>query len=286
MWIQISSRIRRLALCKPAYLLIPILFLFAACTTIPGEMSDPDVLRAQAELALDEGDLPTALVKLRRAYSEDGDNIETLRLMARFYATSNSTTEQRQVLQQLLTVDPSNAYGLEQLGLLELQAGQLNQADNYFKFALVIDSQRWMALNGLGVIADNQIRYAEAAAYFLKALAIVPGHPKLLANLGWSKLLAGDLPEAESRLQESLQAEPDSITTRSNLAFSIALQGRYQEALQLYETLYSEPVAANNVGYAALSRGDSAAARRYFDTAVKNSPSFYRKAVNNRLSVK
>ena len=115
---------------------------------------------------------------------------------------------------------------------------------------------------------------------------IVPGHPKLLANLGWSNLLAGDLTEAEKRLQQSLQADPDSLTTRSNLAFCVALQGRYEEALSLYETLYSEPVAANNVGYAALSRGDFAEARNYFDTAIEKNPSFYQKAANNRLFIK
>lgn len=74
---------------------------------------------------------------------------------------------------------------------------------------------------------------------------------------------------------------PDDLTTRSNLAFSIALQGRYDEAMKVYESLYEESVAANNVGYAALLRDDGETASRYFRTAIKLDPSFYRKAANN-----
>jgi len=286
MWIKRFPIIQKLATTKSIFLLIPILIFFTACASSPGVTTNPESLRNQAEIALDEGDFPTALSKLRQAYTKDGDNVDTLRLMARFYATSNSTSEQRLILQQLLIVDPSNAYGLEQLGLLELESGQLEDAENTLKFALAIDPQRWMALNGLGAIADNQLRFDEAAIYFLQALEIVPGHPKLLANLGWSRLLAGDFVAAETQLKESLQAEPDSLTTRSILALCIALQGRYEESLRLYESLYNEPVAANNVGYAALSRGDSVAARKYLDSAIALNPSFYRKAENNRLSIK
>jgi Flp pilus assembly protein TadD len=141
-----------------------------------------------------------------------------------------------------------------------------------------------MTLNGLGIIADEEQRFDEAEDYFLKALSIVPGHPKVIANLGWSKLLAGELKEAESLLKKSLQIEPDSLATRSNLAYSIALQGKYEEALALYESLYDKSVAANNVGYAALSRGDISTARSYLGDAIDLNPSYYRKAANN-LSV-
>jgi len=270
---------------NPATLLIPVLVLFTACASVPQNTQDPDALRIQAAQSLDEGNLPVALAALRQAYGEDGDNIDTLRLMARLYNTSNSTAQQKQVLQQLLVLDPSNVYGLEQLGMLELKAGNIDDAGNYLKFALAIDPQRWMALNGLGVIADTQQQYSEAEGYFLNALDIIPGHPKLLANLGWSKLLAGDLAGAETRLQESLKAEPDSTTTQSNLALCIALQGRYEEALTMYESLYSISVASNNVGYAALSRGDRSVARRYLDDAIELNPSFYRKAANNLLII-
>jgi Flp pilus assembly protein TadD len=259
--------------------------LLSACATVSELPSAPADLRAEAEQALDEGDLATALSKLRQTYAFDPQNVETLRLLARLYDVSNSPADRQQVLQQIVTLDNANAFGFEQLGLLTLSSDNPTQAKTYLQIAHALEPERWMTLNGLGVIADAQELFEEAESFFNKALIIVPGHPQVIANLGWSKLLSGELEAAESLLKESLQIEPDSLTTRSNLAYSIALQGKYEEALALYESLYDKSVAANNVGYAALSRGDLRIARSYLGDAIDLNPSYYRKAVNNLSGV-
>jgi hypothetical protein len=65
----------------------------------------------------------------------------------------------------------------------------------------------------------------------------------------------------------------------------MALQGRYTEALVLYEKSYDRSVAANNVGYAAMVRQDQAAAKRFFALALELKPNYYRKAANNLASI-
>ena len=117
--------------------------------------------------------------------------------------------------------------------------------------------------------------------HFERGLAIVPEHPRLLANLGWSKVLAGELQAGEQLLRRSLETAPDSLVTRSNLAFAVALQGNYEDARKLYGEMYDPAVAANNIGYAALLRRDRHNAEDYLREAISLKPSFYEKASNN-----
>jgi len=111
------------------------------------------------------------------------------------------------------------------------------------------------------------------------------GHPKLTADLGCSKVMPGELQEAEILLQDALKTASDVATTRSNLAFCIALQGRYDQALQIYTDLYGQSTAFNNVGYAAMLRGDKEIAGTYLQQAISSRPSFYAKAAKNLARV-
>jgi len=236
---------------------------------------------ARVEQALNEGDLATAGRELQSMRAAAPDDLSVLMLSARFYALTNRNGELEAVSERILAIDPDNGFALEQLGLIRLSSGELEAAGKYLTLAVAVEPLRWRAWNGLGVIADLDARFDAARSNFGRALDIVPGHPKLLANLGWSRLLADDLPEAERLLRESLQRDPDSETTQSNLAFCIALQGRYEQAIALYETRYSRAVAANNVGYAAVLRDDRPAAEKYLSMALELMPNYYRKAANN-----
>jgi len=239
----------------------------------------------QIEQSLNEGDLATAMTGLNDLQAHRSQDLQTLALAARMLTLSEHDSALLDVIQQILTIDPSNAYGLEQMGLLRLSVGNLESAENYLTLATAMEPLRWMAWNGLGIVADANSRFDEAQTSFKRALEIVPGHPKVLANLGWSRLLDEDYEEAESLLRESLEIAPDSLTTQSNLAFCIALQGRYEQAMILYEDRYDRPVAANNVGYAAMLRDDLPSARKYLTMALELQPNYYRKAANNLAGI-
>lgn len=173
----------------------------------------------------------------------------------------------------------------ERAGLLALDQGKFATAEEYLSRAVANDAERWAAWNGLGIIADVEGNYLKAQEYFRKGLEIFPDHPKMTANLGWSKLLAGDLMEAEHFLRAAAKEDPANIATLSNLAFCLALQGDYQQAMQIYTNLYNKFVAANNVGYAAMVRGDNTGAKRHLSEALELNPSYYKTAANNLLGL-
>jgi Flp pilus assembly protein TadD len=174
---------------------------------------------------------------------------------------------------------------LERFGLLWLPAAVLADAENYLTQAVALEPSCWMAWNVPGAIADLLSRFDEARENFERALAILPGRPKVLAGLGWSRLLTDDLEETERLLRSAVELAPDSATTQSNLAFCIALQGRYEEAIALYEVWDDRSVAANSVGYAARLRNDHSAARKYLSMVLELQPNYYRKAANDLAGI-
>ena len=109
--------------------------------------------------------------------------------------------------------------------------------------------------------------------------------PACLYPAGMNPKADEEYEEAELLLRESLETAPDSLTTQSNLAFCIAMQGRYEEAMALYEDWYDKPVAANNVGYAALMRDDETTAKKYLTMALELQPNYHRKAANNLAGI-
>lgn len=267
----------------PATLLIMCFALLSGCVSINDVPETPDAstLMVQAEQAMDSGDLDTARYSLGQLLQSSPRDVEALQLLLRLHTMIDNEEGQRAVADQLLELRPRHGQSLERLGLLALAHGQLQAAADYLGEAVTAEPERWAAWNGLGIVADSQRKHDDAKNYFLRGLDVMPGHPRLTANLGWSRLLAGQTQEAEQLLRESAKNAPDDLTTRSNLAFCIALQGRYTEAMRLYEELYGKSVAANNVGYAALLRQDDESASRYFRDALQLEPSFYRKAANN-----
>lgn len=259
------------------------LVLLAACTTsselTPGSRAAG--LNDAARQALDMGDLNSATIILRDAYALDSRNIDTLELMLRLHTTSDNTRSMETVGLHILQLDKDNTLALETMGVLELRQNRLFIARDYLTRVTELNPGRWSAWNALGIVADREGQHEQARSYFLRGLALIPGHPQILANLGWSLLLDGHYEAAEERLRASLETQPDASTTRSNLALGIAMQGRYEEAREHYRSLYSDAVAANNLGIAAMRRGDTERARDFFQQAVNLSPTFYERAAEN-----
>ena len=88
-------------------------------------------------------------------------------------------------------------------------------------------------------------------------------------------MAAGDLDACERSLSDRRSTlEPTLQVAETNLRLSLALQGRYEEALSGVET-ERLPIVLNDVGYAAIQRGDYDHARLLLVRAIEASPSFF-----------
>jgi tetratricopeptide (TPR) repeat protein len=97
------------------------------------------------------------------------------------------------------------------LGNIFLQLDRLAEAHENFTAALAIDGSCAAALYGLGQVALSQRSYAEAAGYFEKALAVLPGANRIHYSLAMAYRALGDTEKAKEHL-----AQPGTVGVRVN----------------------------------------------------------------------
>ena len=156
-----------------------------------------------------------------------------------------------------------------QLGELNFKAGRLKEAEAHYKAANEIFENNYLALAGLGKVRAAQGRYADAIAFYGRAVAIIP-QPDFLAALGDLYALTGQPDKAQRqydtvefigklaavnqvvynrqlalfyanhdlKLTEALDLASKEIAVRKDiygydaLAWALYKNGRYQEAAQ------------------------------------------------------
>lgn len=86
-----------------------------------------------------------------------------------------------------------------------------------------------------GVTAFEAGRLAQAERDFAAALALVPGRPSVLTNLGAVRLRLGHAEEGLALLDEALAQEPGNAEALGHRATALAELGRHEEALRGFD---------------------------------------------------
>lgn len=84
-----------------------------------------------------------------------------------------------------------------------------------------------------GAALDQQERYAEALQHYDRALRITPNDPNVMANIGLSHALSGDLATAEGWLRRAAAMPNSSDNVRQNLILILKLQGKTDESQKM-----------------------------------------------------
>jgi predicted TPR repeat methyltransferase len=95
------------------------------------------------------------------------------------------------------------------------------------------DQARTFFLEGVEHYEAGRLREAERT--FSAALALMPGRPSVLTNLGAVRLKLGRTEEAMGLLQEALAQEPDNAEALGHCGTACAELGRLEEALALFD---------------------------------------------------
>ncbi|MGZ5817241.1 MAG: O-linked N-acetylglucosamine transferase family protein [Burkholderiaceae bacterium] len=172
----------------------------------------------------------------------------------------------------VLTMHPTNADALNNLGLITVRSGRLEEAREYFQRAIKVnssqalfhlnlgnvlqdlqqhdDAQRafrrcidlqpdlYEAYNNLATLLHKEGRLHEASALLKTALIRKPDFPEALNNLGTLYKDLGQLDEAITCLRRAVQLKPDYDAACSNLLFALnyapglSLDDVYREHLQ------------------------------------------------------
>ena len=177
--------------------------------------------------------------------------------------------------------DPAlQAKALQGQGIVLLRQGEREKARNRLEKAIEKDAGLWRSWNALGRLDDAEKDHAAARKAYRRAIALNPKAAFLHNNLGFSLLASGEPAYAETSLNRALELDPDLAVALTNLRLALAFQGRYGPALAGVQEDQRATVM-NNVGYAALLRGDHGQARTLFLDAMAANPGFFGEAKRN-----
>jgi len=146
--------------------------------------------------------------------------------------------------------------------------------EEFFKNILVKNPDDKLALFGLGLISQRELRFPASIDYLQRALKQDPEALPILKSLGETYQMEGDHEKAVDILEKARQFDREDGSTIYLLALSHLELEHYQEAVQLFEKLtYMEPL--NNQVYYQLGlsygrQNKHARAHYYFGLFFKN----------------
>ncbi len=117
---------------------------------------------------------------------------------------------------------------------------QFDEADKYYKLALVVDETYLDALVGLGVCNFQKANYEECESLFNRALAQKPLSSNVLTNLANTYSVQGKYPEALPLWDKALKINPQNAQARMNRGLTALGMGKFETAWDDYEHRFHE----------------------------------------------
>jgi Flp pilus assembly protein TadD len=113
-------------------------------------------------------------------------------------------------------------------------AGRFEQAITVIDATINPAAPDWTMLSIKGAALDQLGRNDEARAIYRQAQVMAPMEASLETNLGLSYAMTNELGQAEAHLRRAVAMRGSNGKVRQNLALVIGLQGRFDEARQIY----------------------------------------------------
>jgi len=141
------------------------------------------------------------------------------------YHQSGNLFQAATVYREILKDHPNHGFALNNLGLILMDHGDLDEAVRCFAAALSVNHDDADAHNNLGNVFYRQGELATAVECYRKAIRINPRHTNGLCNLGNALKDQGFLSEAAECYRQALSLDPDHKWTLWNRCLLKLLQG-------------------------------------------------------------
>ena len=124
-----------------------------------------------------------AIVKLTAAQEVDPESATVPRLMARAHGAKGEFEQAVDAYRRAIALDGSDAWSMNNLGLLYLEQGFVEDALPYLAKAVMMKEKVAAFHNNLGMALEHQGRFVAAATAYRGALTADPGYKKATQNL-------------------------------------------------------------------------------------------------------
>jgi Flp pilus assembly protein TadD len=229
---------------------------------------------------IDGGQIHAARDALQQMRVQQPENLEVAFLLGEVLLKLHNPDGALGHYEAAIASPEKRALALQGAGLALLQLGRTDDASTKLEEAVAADASLWRALNALARVYDARHDWSAAETAYRNAIAANPNQANLYNNLGMSYLLQHRFDEAIAEFQRAITLDPGLKVARTNMRMAYALQGRYVQALAGVPER-ELPNVLNNVGYAALLRGEYDTARSYLARAIEISPAYHREASAN-----
>ena len=183
-----------------------------------------------------------------------------------------------QFYRQILAQQPKHAGALHYLGVIAAQVGHHDAAAELIRQAIAIKPNDADAHNSLGNVLKDSGQLDEAIAAFRQAITLNPRLPEAHGNLGNALKDKGQLDDAIAAFRHAIALKPDYFDAHGNLGNALKETGRLDEAITVFRQAVAVrpgyPEAHNNLGVALRDTGQLDAAIAACRQAIVLNPTY------------
>ena len=209
----------------------------------------------------------------------DPNNVNALIILGECAMKGRDLASARQRFTAVNEIQP-NARALRGLGAVALVEERPEEAKTALFKSAQLYSGDWKTWNNLGYAEDLLQNWEGAANAYSRASSLNATSAAPLNNLGMSLMRQNKLDESISAFEKALYRDPSLEIAELNMRIAHAMKGDYANALA-GATDNERAIILNNVGVAAMSRGEYKTAVKMFREALDANPVFYSVAYNN-----
>lgn len=200
---------------------------------------DPDqprMVRLRAQALLKAGNAAAANKLLEDGVARQPQSREFVVGLADLYADQKRTDDAIRLLEQA-----RNAFGDDPALTMRMAnvyegGGRLADAERELRKLLAEDPLDADAMNSLSyLLADHNLRLAEAVDLAQRAVKIEPGNPAYLDTLGWALFKQGKTAEAADPLAKAAAALTGNSVIQDHHGDVLAKRGRHAEAIAAWQ---------------------------------------------------
>jgi Flp pilus assembly protein TadD len=170
-----------------------------------------------------------------RAWQEKPGSVRRAVTYARLLDQANEKQQLIRVLETTISHNPNDPKLVAYLGKELILTGRSKAGVEQLNKAIAAGEANWKNYSALGSGYDQMGQHAKAREAYNKALQLKPNEVAVHNNIGMSYILEGDLKQAEASLRQAQKLPEGEFnqTLRQNLALSVGLQGRFDEAREI-----------------------------------------------------
>lgn len=207
-----------------------------------------ELIRIGNELR-DKGDLVSAADLYGRAVRADSKSPLPPALLGDTLRRLGRYREAEQIFREALDRNPFSGLSLQGYGILMIETGKPESAIAALTTAVDEESADYRVYNVLGIAYDKLGDHGQAQAQYMVGLEQKRDSPSLLNNMAISLALQERYDAAIDQMQKAADFSGDDPTYRHNLALIYGLAGRIEDAASIARTLLPAGDVANNLAF-------------------------------------